>query len=262
MIIYLDLYFFKNVFFNFLLLYLTSFLIRKKTKWYRLLLASLLGGSYAIAAIYIESIFQSNILKIVISLLMLIITYGKKQILNTVSNFYILSYFIAGFIASILNIQNEIILILFAISTLCLFIFYHKENKRQNYYEVEACFLESEITLKAKLDTGNELKDSLFGDAVIVASEESIKNELSDDVIRILKNERLEIPKKYQNKIKLITFQTIVEEGIKIGIKLDSVEIYAQNQKIKNQAILILTDKKFNGYDALIGVNLLEGAYQ
>lgn len=262
MIIYVDIYFFKNVFFNFLLLYLTSFLIRKKTKWYRLILASLLGGIYAVLGLYLKNIFQSNILKIVIALLMLIITYGKKQILNIVSNFCILSYFIAGFIASILNVQNEIVLILFAISTFCLFIIYHKENKKQNYYEIEAVFLGNEINLKAKLDTGNELKDSLFGDAVIVVSEESIKGELNEEIICILRNERLEIPKKYQNKIKLITFQTIAEEGIKMGIKLDYVEIYDRNQKIKNQAVLILTDRKFNGYDALIGMNLLEGAYQ
>lgn len=262
MIIYLDIYFIKNIFFNFLLLYLTSFLIREKTKWYRLLFASILGGTYAITALYFEKVFRSNLLKILIALTMLLISYGKKQIVNNVSNFYVISYFVAGFIASILNIQNETILILFASFTIVLFVLYHKENKKQNYYEIEVSFLGNKINLKAKLDTGNELKDSLFGDAVIVVSEESIKSELNNEVIRILKNERLEIPKTYQNKIRLITFQTINEDGIKTGIKLDSVIIYTQKQKIENQAILILTDKKFNQYDALIGLNLLEGAYQ
>lgn len=262
MIIYLDIYFFKNFLFNFLLLYLTSFLIRKRTKWYRLLLASIIGGCYAIAALHFEKVFQSHLLKILMALIMLLISYGKKQILNNISNFCIISYFIAGVIASLLNVHNEIVLVILSIVTLVLFVFYHKETKKQNFYEIEIDFLGNKINLKAKLDTGNELKDSLFGDAVIVVSEDSIKDELNNEIICILKNERLEIPRMYQNKIRLITFRTIAEEGIKTGIKLDSVIIYTKKQEIENQAILILTDKKFNQYDALIGLNLLEGAYQ
>jgi len=262
MIIYLDIYFLKNMFFNFLLLYLTSFLIRKKTKWYRLLVASFIGGIYAIGALYSESIFQSGILKIIVALIMLIITFGRKKLTNIMSSFFVLTYFIAGFISSILNVQSQIILIVFSISMFISYWYYQKQKKNQNYYEIEAYFLESEINLKAKLDTGNELKDSLFGDAVIVASEESVKKELEEDLLRVLKNERLEIPKQYQNKIRLITFQTISGQGIKIGIQLDRVILYSQKQKIENQAILILTDKNFKGYDALIGPNLIDGAYQ
>lgn len=262
MIIYLDIYFLKNLIFNFLLLYLTSFFIRKKTKWYRLLIASILGSLYAVIALYFKNIFQSNSLKIIVALYMLIITYGKKHITNVMSSFFILTYFIAGFIASILDIEGQVVLILFAVFILSLFYSYQRENKTKSYYDIEIYLMGVTVELKAKLDTGNELKDNMFGRDVIIVTEESIKKDFKEDLIHILRNERLIIPEQYRNRIKLITFQTIAGEGIKIGIKIDRIIINIGNEKVENQAILILSDKKFKGYDALIGPNILEGAFQ
>lgn len=262
MIIYLDIYIFKNIFFNFLLLYLTSYLIRKKTKWYRVLLASLLGCGYAVLALYSENIFQSSILKIIIGAGMLTITFGKKQVMNLVSSFFILAYFVAGLIASLLNVHEQLILIIFAVSAVIVFWIYQREKEKNQYYDIQIYFLEKEIELKAKLDTGNELKDSLFGDAVIVANEEKMKKELSEEIILIMNNERLKIPEQYQKRIKLISFQTISEEGIKIGIKLDKVIINLPEKQLENRAILILSDKVIKKCDVLIGFNLLEGCFE
>lgn len=261
MIIYLDVYIVKNLFFNFLLLYLTSFLIRKKAKWYRLLLAALLGCVYAIVALYFKNIFHSTILKLGVGVLMLLITFGKREITYRMSTLFIIAYFVAGIIASLLHVQETIIMLFLAISACILFWLYHQINKKQEYYEMEAFFLGEEMELKAKLDTGNELRDSLFGEAVIVVSEEKAKKELNQELISIMKNERLKIPEQYQNRIKLISFQTIAEEGIKIGIRLDHVVIHLPDKNIENKAILILTNQKLKGYDALIGANLLENAY-
>ena len=193
---------------------------------------------------------------------MLVVTFGRKQVMQMMSSFFVLAYFVAGFIASLLNINEQIILLFFSISMLCIFLIYQKENKKSLYYNVEIRILAKTLELKAKLDTGNELKDSLFGDAVIVVSEECVKEELGEEIICILKNEKIDIPQQYQSRIKLITFQTIAEEGIKIGIKLDQIIIRTENQILESRAILILTDRKLKSCDALIGVNLLEGAYQ
>ena len=192
---------------------------------------------------------------------MLLIAFGKKEINYSICTLLIITYWIAGIIASILQVKGQIIMIAIACFSYILYFLYSKIEEKQKYYEIAVGFLGEEIPLKAKLDTGNELKDGLFGEPVIVISEEKAKDELSSELIRIMKNERLEIPHQYQNRIKLISFKTISGEDIKIGIKLDYVIISKEDKKIENKAIMILTEQKLNGYDTLIGSNLLEGAY-
>ena len=114
----------------------------------------------------------------------------------------------------------------------------------------------------AKLDTGNELKDSIFGDPVIIVSEDKIKNMIDKELIKILKNEKLEIPHIYMNKIKLISYKTIAGEGIKTGIKLDKLVIYENDKEKECKAIMILSEMIFKNYDALIGKSLLEGGFE
>ena len=262
MTIYVEMYLLKNLFFNFILLSLTAFFIKRKIKIYRLFLAALFGVMYAIFALYNRELFESALGKGVIGIIMLCITFGRKEILNTTSSFFIISYFIAGCIASLLHVKHIEILIFFIIVSVVLFLYFQKERKRNLYYMIEVHILNKKITLKAKLDTGNELKDKLFGKSVIVVSEGNIREHLEKDMLSILKNETIEIPIKYENRIKMIAFRTITEESIKIGIKLDRVIIYMKEGIFENNAVLILTKEKFNGYDALIGLSLLEKAYQ
>ena len=156
---------------------------------------------------------------------MLAIVFGTKEIFIMLSSFFMLSYSTAGIIASILNVNTYLVMIIFAISMIIIFYLYKKNQSYNKYYEIYIKLLKNDIELLAMLDTGNQLRDSIFGDAVIVVSEEKIKNKIDDELIKILNNERLEIPEKYKNRIKLISFKTISEEGIKIGIKLDKVII-------------------------------------
>lgn len=261
MIIYWDVFLIKNFIFNYLLLYLTSLIIRKKVKKYRIILASIFGSLYALLALYNKSVFEVGILKIIIPIIMLVITYGTKDIIKMSSVFIVVSYFVSGMIASLLNVNSQIILLLYGVASVIIFYFYNKAMKKNKFYEVEIELYEKQLNLCTKLDTGNELCDSIFGDPVIVVSEEKVKKQLGTELIKILNNERLEIPELYKNRIKLISFKTISGEGIKIGIKLDRIIISTENQKIESKAILILSDRRFKNYDALIGENLLEGGY-
>lgn len=262
MTIYIDVYFLKNIIFNILLLYLTSLIIRKKFKLYRGIIAASIGGIYAIVALYSSNIFNSAILKILVSVIMLAITFGKKEVSVNLSSYFVLAYTIAGIIASLLNANSQVIMIMFALSTIIIFYLYKKNQRHNEYYEIYIELLPNEIELIAKLDTGNELRDSIFGDAVIVVSEERIKNKLDEELLEILNNERLEISDRYKNRIKLISYKTISGEGIKIGIKIDKVIISTENKNIESKAIMILSEKKFKNYDALIGNNLLEGGFE
>ena len=262
MIIYLDMFFLKNAIFNGLLLYLTSFLTRKKVSIIKILIAAILGSTYAMLALFNQFIYQSAILKILVGIFMLMISFGIKNIKEILSSFFIVAYILAGVIASLLNVSSQIMMCIFAISMLIIFYLYKRAQKNNDYYELYVELQESDFELIAKLDTGCNLSDSIIGDPVIVVSEEKIKNKIENELIKILNNERLQIPDKYKNKIKLISFKTITGEGIKIGIKLDKVIIYEENKKIETKAVMILTERNFRKYDALIGRNLLEGGYE
>ena len=262
MIIYLDMFFLKNTIFNGMLLYLTSFFIRKKVNIIKILIAAILGATYATLALCNQFIYEFTLLKILISVFMLIISFGMKNIKEMLSSFFVIAYIVAGVIGSLQCVNSQIIMLIFAISMMIIFYLYKNNQKNNDYYDLHIELQESEFDLMAKLDTGCNLCDSILGDAVIVVSEEKIKNKIENELIKILNNERLQIPDKYKNKIRLISFKTISGEGIKIGIKLDKVIIYEENKKIETKAVMILTERNFKKYDALIGRNLLEGGYE
>ncbi len=262
MIIYVDVYFLKNIIFNFLLIYLTSILIRKEPSIYRIFLGATIGGVYAVFALFYPGMFNSLIVKIITSISMLWISFGIKQLNVVLSSFFTLAYLIAGITASILNINNQMVMIIFAFSIILIFCIYERNKKKNDFYDIEIQLYNNEINLKAKLDTGNELRDSLFGSPVIVVSEEKIKNRIDSELIKVLNNERLEIPDIYKNKIKLISFKTISGEGIKIGIKVDIELICEKNKYIKRKAIMILSERNFKNYDVLIGEGLLQGGFE
>lgn len=262
MIIYIDIYLIKNVIFNFLLIYLTSLLIRKKVKLYKVILASGIGGIYAVCALCSNEIFTSVFLKILTSVIMLIISFGFREVKNMLSSFFVVTYLVAGITTSILNVNNYIILLFFAITMVWIFYMYIKHQKHQKVYEMKLRVLSKEFEVIAKLDTGNELRDGLFGAPVIVLSEECARRELTEELIKILNNEKLEIPNEYKNKIKLISFETISGDGVKIGVKLDEVIIYEKDKDFVCKAVMILTERKFKGFDVLIGRNLLDGGIE
>ncbi len=261
MIIYLDVYFLKNFIFNFLLLCLTGTAIRKKIRWGHCVIASTVGAIYAVVVVYFENLFHWEILKIGVGVLMLLICFGKKEMRLFISSFFVLSYFIAGIIASFSFVNGKIMMAFLAIVTAGAFLKFQQKRSRQNDYEIKIKLLEKEVVLEAKLDTGNELRDSIFGTPVIVVEETIVKEIWGEELVKILNNERLAIPKVYQHRIKLISFHTVASEEVRVGIKLDGVTIEKGSKRLEGKAVMILTNAKMKDYQALIGNHLLEECF-
>ena len=118
---------------------------------------------------------------------MLLIEFRKKEINYSICTLLIITYWIAGIIASILQVKGQIIMIAIACFSYILYFLYSKIEEKQKYYEIAVGFLGEEIPLKAKLDTGNELKDGLFGEPVIVISEEKAKDFITDNYLTMIK---------------------------------------------------------------------------
>ena len=254
--IYLDLVMILNFFFDFILLLSVSILLRRNANIYKLLLGSFLGGlSILFLFINISSI-QLFIYKVIISIVMVLISFGYKSIKYTFKNLlylYTASIILGGFLY-FLNIEfsykqtglifinnglsiNVIFLIIF-----CPFIIYiyvkqglWLKSNYSNYYKVSLYIKDKIYNLNAFLDTGNNLVEPITKKPVIL-----IDKKINCD------------------NFFYIPYKTITNNGLIKCIKVDKIEI---NGIFKYKVIVGLLDEKIkiDGIDCLLNKKLLEG---
>ena len=175
--IYLDFVFLINFFFDFLLLFGTSKILKRITSLKRLLLGSLIGT----LTIYLLFIPISStilfLLKILISIMIILVTFGKKNFITNIIYFYLLSIILGGSLyllditftyqnTGLLFIKNPYsinFLILIIVSPIIIYLYVkeHKSYKTKisNKYIIEIYINSKKYILEAILDTGNNLVD-------------------------------------------------------------------------------------------------------
>lgn len=188
--IYLDFVFTINFFFDFILLYGTSKILKKVLSLKRLLLGSLVG-TLTLLFLFIDlSSPELLLLKIVISVFMILITFGKKEILKNLTYFYLLSIILGGSLyllditatyenKGFLFVKNKytINFILMIIISPIIIGKYIKEQtayktKISHKYKIEIYLNSNKYTLEAILDTGNTLTDPYKKRPVILIDKE------------------------------------------------------------------------------------------
>lgn len=238
--IYLDVIFFVNYFFDFLLLLGTAYILKEKVKIYRIAIGSLIGGlSLFILFLKINS-FQLFILKIIISMLMILVTFGSKNFYKNYLYFYIISIFAGGgmylinntfsykhegliFFNNSLSINLIVLIICFPL----IVYFYIKENKNyknniSNIYLVDLFINKKNYKLRGYLDTGNTLIDPYKKRGVILLNLNKIK--ISDD------------------KVIYVPYKTITSSGLLKCYKIDKVII---NKREFNNILIGDVNNKF-----------------
>lgn len=253
--IYLDLVFLINVFFDFILLFGVKYLLKKRTKLHRLIIGSLVGGSSIFFLFIPLNSFSLFILKIIISIVMILVTFGSKNFLKTYVYFYVISIFLGGimyFLNNTFSYKNKGIvffsngfsinfLVMIIISPIILYLYIkdkknYEENKK-NYYQVDIYINQKKYCLTGYLDTGNTLTDPYKKRPVII-----VKN---DDIV---------FP--YEKSI-LVPFQTIANNGLIKCIKPDKIVI--ENKEISNCLIgKSETEFKLNDSDCILPNKLKE----
>lgn len=261
--IYLDMIFLLNFIFDFLLLIATSIVLRRNTKLRRLILGALIGGlSIFILFIKINS-FELFILKIIISILMSLVSFGFRDIKYTFKNLYYLytvSILLGGFLY-FLNVEfsykqeglvfyhdglsiNFIVLIVF--SPLIIYTYVKQginlKNNYSNYYNVDIYLKDGTIkNFSAFLDTGNKLYDPYKKRPIILIYDKNLRFDFN-------LNNTLLVPYDGINShglLKCIIPEKIYIKGI--GIKTD-VLIGISNEKID-----------IDGINCILHTKLLEG---
>ena len=165
-------------------------ILTRNTKLRRLLIGSIIGGASTFLLFIKVNVVISLALKIILGLLMVIITFGYRDIKYTMNNmFYLLttSFSIGGVMYLLMDkpYYNYLVLIMGFIVVLFIYIKQIKkyQNTYTNYYKVEIIIKNKKYLLTGFLDTGNKLYDN-YKNRPIVIIDKKINYNL-DDIIYV-----------------------------------------------------------------------------
>lgn len=260
--IYIDLVLLLNFGFDLILLFSVATILRRQTTLKRLLLASL-TGSITILSMFIKlNSFLLFLIKILISLLMVYITFGYKDIKYTLKNLFYLytsSILLGGFLY-FLNLQfsyknkglvfyfnglsiNVIVLII--LSPIIIYAYIKQalelKNNYSKYYNIDIYLKDGKIIpTTAFLDTGNILEDPYKKRPIILLNKELITLDYKKD------------------KILLVPYDTLNNHGLLKCIIPD--KIFIQGIGFRKEFLVGISNEKIkiDGIDCILNSKLLE----
>lgn len=254
--IYLDMLLLENFLVNFFLIYVTTRTVRIRVKLKRVYLSAFIGAlSCILVLIYPMNAILQLILKFGVAFIMLWIPYGNKitTIIKSTLIFIMYSMVLAGMCVFIkFNEMGALPAdgiiwdfsykkLLLSVMILAIFIdrmvIYIKDRKdiHKLVYNVDIFFDESKKTVKAFLDTGNELREPVTNLPVIVI-EEGIINTMT-----LKEDDMFTIPYRVVNGNK----------GNLYGIRPKHVDIHIDDKNIESKEVIIAfcKDKLSNSGD-------------
>ena len=295
MTIYIDIIFLENITMNSIILYATSIILKKKTKFFKIVISASIGAIYSIA-MYLTNlkIYTSAISKIILSIIMIYIAFKPNNFetaLKQVIIFYLTSFIFGGVALNLINnlnsekisIKNGVytgedvfkVIILgaifaFIIVKISIKIIKNKFIPKDMYCNIKMKINEKTVETKAMIDTGNLVKEPITNIPVVIV-ESSLLNgiipkEILDNLENILcgnlNNISLDVQNEYFTKLRCIPFSSLGKEnGMLVGIKIPEILIEKDEEERKTSNIIIgLYDKcltKKGEYRALVGAELI-----
>ena len=232
--IYLEYIILLNFLLDFMILYGTKRLLNSNTKIYRLILGSILGSITSIILFISINTIQLLILKLILSVLIIIVSFGNKNIINNILYFYLISIIIGGiiYLFDLLKYQEFYYILLIILFPLIIYIIIKEFKKYQlnikNTYQVQIIINKKKYDLVGFIDTGNRLISPYNKKSIILVN------------LNIKYKEVIYVPYKALNS-----------EGIIPCIKPDKIII---DKKVINNCLIGLSkDKLFlNNYDCIL----------
>ena len=213
MTIYIDVILIENLIMNFIILYTTGLVLKRKIKKVRLILASLLGAIYSLLT-YISSfeIYTNIILKLILSILMVYIAFNApnvKQIGKDLLLFYLVSFVFGGAAFAFIYIikpqdilmKNGLFLGTYPLKTVVLgaiiaFIIViaafkivkSRFSTKDMYCKIKIRLNEKEIETNAMIDSGNLLKEPISNTPVIIVEHTLLYDCMPKEILNNLEN--------------------------------------------------------------------------
>ncbi len=257
--IYVDYVLFLNFMFDFLLLVSISLILKRQVKINRLILGAFFGSLTTLLLFFKISNLELFFIKLIISILMIIVSFGFKNVKYFFKNFSILYMFgfILGGVLYAINIQFSYkheglvffhdgiginMLFLIVISPIVIYLYIKQikslKNNYVNYYKIRINFDNHEYKLVGFLDTGNKLTDPYFNRPIILVNPNIIKIDLNEKI--------------------LIPYSTITDNGLLECVLVR--EVFIDTVGIKKNVLLgVIKEKiKIDGVDCILQTKLLE----
>lgn len=290
MYVYAEYVLVENIIINFIILYVTKMITRTKTSRLRLFIASLIGSLYIFFIFFPSLEFMGKfVIKFSISILMIIIAFNPYRFnlfIKQVAAFYMISFAFAGTIIGVYYILNNNIIfgdvsfdtseqqvrflvggIGLAIILISYIFKYHRSriNKENLLVRVTISLNNKKTSLVALIDTGNSLKEPITQKPVVIAEFNSLKPILPEELNKIYMEEKEpdlnSVAKMMESigdkiKLRLIPFKSLGNEnGIMIGFKPDSINVYldSETKKLEDEIIVgiynnkLSQDEQYNG---------------
>ncbi len=204
MIVYVDLVFFLNFSFDFLLMLSTAIILKKNIKFKYLLLSAFVG-SFSILFLFIKlNSLELFMVKVLISIIMILISFNLKDFFKAFKTLYLVSIILGGFLYFLsitFSYKNEGLIfyydkfninfiILLIISPISLYIYIKNIKKyKENYYDIYKVDLilknNKILKLNAFLDTGNKLIDPYFKKPIILISKKYLNDYIPKNIIYV-----------------------------------------------------------------------------
>lgn len=260
--IYIDLLLILNFAFDFLLLLSVSIILKRNVHINRILFGAFLGGLSLFLLFLKLNSLELFIIKFFISFIMILVSFGYKNIKYTSKNmlFLYLSSIILGGFLYLLNIQfsykneglvfyhsglsiNFIILIIFSPIIIYIYIRQCKTLKTNysNYYKATLCLNNSMfMKLNLYLDTGNNLTDPYKHRPILLLDKKEILFDINEF------------------KMVLVPYSVLNGKGLLKCIKVKYLDIEGVGMR-KNFLVGIMEDGiKIDGVNSIMGLKLLE----
>ncbi len=282
-IIYVDILVIVNLFVNYFLLLATAKFFCIKWKTSRLILGEILGGIYSLYILAPElPWFISSVIKLFMSVTIIAATFGIKkptQFFKILIYFYSVNFLFSGIMMAVwcwfkpngMQVNNAVVYfnispVILIISTIISYIIIEAINKIVNkrrldhkIINLKIKFRTNQISITAKIDTGNFLKEPFSGLPVIVARETSVKPLLPVNTYEQIKDYSADKFTDILNlKIRMIPFKTISEESVLPAFKPDCIKI--NESEVQKEVYIALCEDKFmpQNAEALINPEILD----
>lgn len=246
MTIYLDVILLENVCMNYIILFTTGLILKAKISQLRIILASLLGGIYAILSFApILEIYTNIVFKVIISIIMIYVAFYPKNIkilLKQLLLFYLVSFAFGGcafFLLYFIKPQEILIrngyltgtypikiallggIVGFVIVNIAFKLVKGRISKKDMFCDIEIFFKGKSVKIKSMIDTGNLLKDPISSMPVIVVEKNKLEDIIPSRIINNLNKilgggEEItltEDEKEYMPKFRVIPFSSLGKQN-------------------------------------------------
>lgn len=240
MIVYLDLVFIVNFLFDFMILWTCSKILKICIKAWRLVVGSLVGGLTIFSLFLNFNSLELFIYKIIVSFIIVVISFGRKNLLKKIYYFYFVSIIIGGFIYFIkiqLTYTNtglvftksnlSISLCFYFVASLIMLYSYLQQiaffkTKRNMLHTVTMTINKKIYKYNGYIDTGNSLYDPFKKRPVLILYDDSFVLDC---------------------KFIYVSYNTLDNSGVIPCVKIDN--LYIDSKKIDREFLLGVSNKKF-----------------